>query len=241
LSNEKAGKDLVGHLSVDVAELGAAVKQLELTKPSVQRSQVSDETVSALQSAINDAMTTVTQDRDWTKGQLVEIRATVEHIHHSKADASLVANKAERDYVENAMEKLMREVEQVLNSTNSGLIDTIDKSLNILRDMIDGKATKEDVAALKKGIHETGEGNGENGNVPDGLMGYKGYRCLGCNRTMEGMRSRPIGSSFSAFLNRVPASPRVPRPPTLASPATQTPVIASNAPAGYITGPPGSA
>ena len=163
--------------------------------------------------AVHDQLAQVAQaalrDREWTQGQVVEIRATIEHIHHTKADAALVANKAERDYVENALEKLMREVEQVLNSTNAGLIDTLDKSLGILRDMIDGKASKGDVAKLKQSVAAGGDvdGGGGVGSVPDGLMGYRSYRCLGCNRTVEAMRPRPMGANFASFMNRLPASP----------------------------------
>ena len=163
---------------------------------------------SALAAEVKQAAQDAMADVQRTKEQIIEIRATIDHIHHTKADASLVANKAERDYVENALEKLMREVEQVMNSTNAGLIDTLDKSLGILRDMIDGKASKADVARMRGAA-----GAEEPGSVPEGLMGYKSYRCLGCNRTVDAMRTRPMGSNFSNFMNRLPASPRQPAPP----------------------------
>jgi predicted nucleic acid-binding Zn-ribbon protein len=181
----------------------------------------------AVQKQVVDLIETTARNHDWTKGQVLEIRATIEHIHHSKADASLVANKAERDYVENSMEKLMREVEQVLNATNAGLIDTLDKSLNILRDMIDGKATKADVNRLQSMIGEE-----QLSSVPEGLMGFKGYRCLGCNRTLEGMRQRPMGTNFSAFVNRTPVGTR-----QVAS-SQGARVTAPAPPAGYIPGAP---
>ena len=143
----------------------------------------------------------------------------------------MVANKAERDFVENSMEKLMREVEQVLNATNAGLIDTLDKSLNILRDMIDGKATKQDVTRLQSMINED---NGA-GTVPEGLTGFKGYRCLGCNRTMEGMRQRPMGNNFTTFMNRLPNGPKAG-----SSHGTRQPVSGPTPPAGYIANTPQS-
>ncbi|KAG5483235.1 hypothetical protein CUR178_04814 [Leishmania enriettii] len=126
----------------------------------------------------------------------------IERLDHCKADATLVANKAERDYVENALERLMREVEQVLNASNAGLIDTLEKSLGILRDMIDGKATKQDVANLQGWMSESNAGGGA--GAPDGLTGFKGFRCLGCNRPMDTMRPRALPATMSSFLNRNP-------------------------------------
>ncbi|CAJ1031179.1 hypothetical protein, conserved [Leishmania lindenbergi] len=130
------------------------------------------------------------------------LKDRVERLEHCKADATLVANKAERDYVENALERLMREVEQVLNATNAGLIDTLEKSLGILRDMIDGKATKQDVANLQGWMAESNVGGGA--GTPDGLTGFKGFRCLGCNRPMDNMRPRALPATMTPFLNRNP-------------------------------------
>lgn len=133
-----------------------------------------------------------------------ELREMIDRLDHCKADATLVANKAERDYVENALERLMREVEQVLNATNAGLIDTLEKSLNILRDMIDGKATKQDVANLQNWMADANVTGGGSGGAADGLTGFKGYRCLGCNRAMDSMRPRTLPTSMNPFLNRTP-------------------------------------
>ncbi|GET87152.1 hypothetical protein, conserved [Leishmania tarentolae] len=132
-----------------------------------------------------------------------DLMARIERLDHCKADATLVANKAERDYVENALERLMREVEQVLNATNAGLIDTLERSLGILRDMIDGKATKQDVANLQGWMAEANAGGGS-ACAPDGLTGFKGFRCLGCNRPMDNMRPRTLPSTMAPFLNRNP-------------------------------------
>ncbi|AYU77381.1 hypothetical protein LdCL_140018900 [Leishmania donovani] len=131
-----------------------------------------------------------------------DLMDSIERLDHCKADATLVANKAERDYVENALERLMREVEQVLNATNAGLIDTLEKSLGILRDMIDGKATKQDVANLQGWMSEANIGGGA--GAPDGLTGFKGFRCLGCNRPMDNMRPRTLPATMTPFLNRNP-------------------------------------
>ncbi|KPI83926.1 hypothetical protein ABL78_7026 [Leptomonas seymouri] len=131
------------------------------------------------------------------------LKERIERLDHCKADATLVANKAERDYVENALERLMREVEQVLNATNAGLIDTLEKSLNILRDMIDGKATKQDVANLEGWMAEA-NGAGAGAGVADGLTGFKAFRCLGCNRPMDSMRPRPQAATLMPFVNRNP-------------------------------------
>jgi hypothetical protein len=153
--------------------------------------------------------------------QVLDIRATVDHLIHGKADAAQVANKAERDYVEGALEKLMQEVERVINITNASLIDTLDKSLGLLRDMIDGKATKADLAKARLlGAQGSAGANGvDTQQVPDGLIGFKSYRCLGCNRTVEAMRVRPMGSSAQAFSAKLPpsATTRQPKPPALSA------------------------
>ncbi|CCW67861.1 unnamed protein product [Phytomonas sp. Hart1] len=95
----------------------------------------------------------------------------------------------------------MREVEQVLNATNAGLIDTLDRSLGILRDMIDSKASKQDVTRLQESV---GEGGGVGQGAADVLTGFKGYRCLGCNRVVDNLRPRTLGSKMNPFLNRNP-------------------------------------
>jgi hypothetical protein len=251
----------VTSLADDVDRLRAAVDELRKNSggatgaggaaggSDANRGKGGDEALtSAMQKQLNDILADTAQNIDWTKGQILEIRATIEHIHHTKADTALVANKAERDFVENSMEKLMREVEQVLNATNAGLIDTLDKSLNILRDMIDGKATKQDVVKLQTMINEDQlGGGGGNGNVPEGLTGFKSYRCLGCNRTMDGMRQRPMGANFSTFMNRLPpnsSSSSASRPGTT-NPQQQVSqarvaVAGPSPPAGYIGNTPQS-
>lgn len=231
LAQDKAGKDAVNQLVKDIADLKNSLKGLQNSLSNVNGTSTSDRggasgagsaanvgNTEQLEKDVRELQRRLDELDNWTKGQLIEIRATVDHIHHSKADAAIVANKAERDYVENAMEKLMHEVETVLNATNAGLIDTLDKSLNILRDMIDGKATKQDVNKLQGMVQQNSVGDAS--GVPDGLAGYKTYRCLGCNRTMETMRPRPMGSTMNSFTSRVPpasgrnapASSQGPRP-----------------------------
>uniref|UniRef100_A0A0A9XIV9 Uncharacterized protein n=1 Tax=Lygus hesperus TaxID=30085 RepID=A0A0A9XIV9_LYGHE len=94
----------------------------------------------------------------------------------------------------------MREVEQVLNATNAGLIDTLDKSLSILRDMLDGKANKQDIAALQQMMNEEGSRH----KAADALTGFKGFRCLGCNRPVDNLRPRPLPAKLTTFVNRTP-------------------------------------
>eukprot|EP00744_Colponema_vietnamica_P005926 GILI01008637.1.p1 GENE.GILI01008637.1~~GILI01008637.1.p1 ORF type:complete len:695 (+),score=230.16 GILI01008637.1:67-2151(+) len=212
LAQDKAGKDAVNQLMKDLAELKNVIKGLQNNianngNAAGDRGAAGSPTgaginADQLEKDNKDLQRRLEELDNWAKGQLIEIRATVDHIHHCKADASIVANKAERDYVENAMEKLMHEVETVLNATNAGLIDTLDKSLNILRDMIDGKATKQDVNKLQGLVNANSAGDAT--GVPDGLAGYKTYRCLGCNRTMDTMRPRPMGSTMNSFTSRVP-------------------------------------
>ena len=54
-----------------------------------------------------------------------------------------------------------------MNSTNSGLIDTLDKSLNILRDMIDGKANTADMMKLR----DAWLSEHKKDDTPEGLAG----------------------------------------------------------------------
>lgn len=153
-----------------------------------------------LQGQVVEQMQSAHSDKEEMREEVSNVLELVRQLDHRKADATLVANKAERDYVENALERLMREVEQVLNATNGGLIDTLDKSLNILRDMIDAKASKQDIARLQQLMEE----EGGNKAAADGLMGFKGYRCLGCNRPVDSLRSRTMPTSIDPFLNRNP-------------------------------------
>jgi chromosome segregation ATPase len=208
----------------DLAALTKRVTTLEKRPHAVVNDKTETQTKPQETSQVEAMVQTVMDAAQRNREQIIEIKATIEHIHHTKADSTLVANKAERDYVENALEKLMREVEQVMNSTNAGLIDTLDKSLGILRDMIDGKASKAEVARVRAAAVE------EPGSVPEGLAGYKSYRCLGCNRTVDAMRSRPMGSTFNNFMNRLPTSPRPTAPPRTADGTRPS--------AGYITAAP---
>lgn len=162
--------------------------------------QKQEEQIQNVQKDLVEQMQMLQAVRDGTSGELDTLRKYVEHIDRCKADAQLVANKAERDYVENALERLMREVEQVLNTTNASLIDTLDKSLNILRDMLDGKAGKEDLVNMQRILSEEHDGGG----VADVLMGFRGFRCLGCNRPVDKMRPRSLGSRLQPFVNRLP-------------------------------------
>lgn len=158
------------------------------------------ELLQKLQQQLSDHVQNFNKARDGTTNELDALRAYMEQIDHCKADAKLVANKAERDYVENALERLMREVEQVLNATNAGLIDTLDKSLNVLRDLLDGKATKNEMDHLRRLMSEDHVGSG----APDALLGFRGFRCLGCNRAVETMRPRNMGNRLQPFVNRLP-------------------------------------
>jgi uncharacterized phage infection (PIP) family protein YhgE len=237
---------MLNGLNDDVDRLKAAIDELRhrgapSAAPGGNATAADRAVVEHMQKQLGDVVADTAKNMDWTKGQVLEIRATIEHIHHTKADTALVANKAERDFVENSMEKLMREVEQVLNATNAGLIDTLDKSLNILRDMIDGKATKQDVVKLQSLIGDD-QTTGGAGSVPEGLMGFKGYRCLGCNRTMDGMRQRPMGANFSTFMNRLPAnSNSAARPVSQQQTGTGRVTVAGpSPPAGYIGNTPQS-
>ncbi|RNF22361.1 uncharacterized protein Tco025E_03251 [Trypanosoma conorhini] len=204
LDERKADRAAVQRLTDDLKhlrqllELGAGKRGDDEAASSAAALQ--EELMQQLQRQIAEHVQNFNQVRDGTTNELDALRDYVEQIDHRKADAMLVANKAERDYVENALERLMREVEQVLNATNAGLIDTLDKSLNVLRDLLDGKATKHDMDHLRRLVSEEQIGGG----VPDALAGFRGFRCLGCNRPVETMRPRVMGSRLQPFVNRLP-------------------------------------
>jgi chromosome segregation ATPase len=227
LGSDKADKLVCDQIAAELSGLRQLMKSTPVATTAAAPTTVNAAALGEVQHRIGQMVADAGRDRDWTKDQVVEIRTTIDHIHHTKADAQLVANKAERDYVENALEKLMREVEQVMNSTNAGLIDTLDKSLGILRDMIDGKASKADMAKLRRAGDDGGA------TVPEGLTGFKSYRCLGCNRTVEAMRTRPMGVNFSNFTNRLPSSPRAVTAATPSKPSS--PATEGARALGYIT------
>lgn len=41
-------------------------------------------------------------------------------------------------------------------------------------------------------------------NAADALTGFKGFRCLGCNRPVDSLRPRPLPAKLNAFVNRNP-------------------------------------
>nr|CCC91485.1 conserved hypothetical protein [Trypanosoma congolense IL3000] len=203
LDDRKADYTRLQQLSDDICNLRQLL-EMENSKDGPEGAaaavQRQEEQIQNLQKEVTDHIRLLNNMRDSTTNELGTLREYVEHIDRCKADAQLVANKAERDYVENALERLMREVEQVLNTTNASLIDTLDKSLNILRDMLDGKAGKEDLATMQRIVSEGHDGGG----APDALLGFRGFRCLGCNRPVDKMRPRSLGSRLQPFVNRLP-------------------------------------
>ncbi|CCW64274.1 unnamed protein product [Phytomonas sp. EM1] len=207
LEDGKAGADdlalLRDHLNERLSLLDQGAAQVEgRGAPSVAAPGAGEgERIHRLQQELADQIAHSGGGTVATQDDLEALRELVDRLDRCKADSTLVANKAERDYVENALERLMREVEQVLNATNAGLIDTLDRSLGILRDMIDSKASKQDVTRLQESV---GDGSVVGKGAADVLTGFKGYRCLGCNRVVESLRPRTLGSKMNPFLNRTP-------------------------------------
>lgn len=206
LDDEKEDRGAVQRLREDLANL-KRLMELNARRESARErgdgggaAAVSEQLLRELQQQVVSQTEHSVSDREAARDELDALRELVEQLDHRKADATLVANKAERDYVENALERLMREVEQVLNATNAGLIDTLDKSLNLLRDMIDGRASKQDIARLQQVMAEQSGG----ASAADALTGFKGYRCLGCNRPVDSLRPRPAAPKMGTFVNRTP-------------------------------------
>eukprot|EP00667_Euglena_gracilis_P000714 EG_transcript_714 len=249
LATEKAGREAVVRQGQEIQELKALIEALKRSLPKVTAAAAmpamqiiapspgdgggaAENTahllvlIGELERRVQD-LAANKADKQWTEKEIAALKDAIDDLHQSKADASLVAGKAERDYVENALERLRREVEQAMNNTNGGLIDTLDKSLNILRDMIDGKASQSDLSKIRDMLLLEGKkGDG----VPEGLAGYKNYRCLSCNRKMDGMRPRPMGMNFSNFVSHLPN----PRPVGKLAFANSAPLLPA---ARAITGP----
>lgn len=75
------------------------------------------------------------------------------------------------------------------------MASSLDRALRLLRDMVDSKASMSDVrraiAALER--QEDYDASSE------ALTGFRGFRCLGCNRKLDALRPRPAGSSANAL------------------------------------------
>lgn len=202
LDSDKADKAALRRAQEDLASLETTAgqnAQLEAAAGGGGSPAVTESLLRDLQQQLLSQAEAGGSERESARDDLEAMRELIDQLDRRKADGALVANKAERDYVENALERLMREVEQVLNATNAGLIDTLDKALNILRDMLDGKASKGDINRLRQQMATEG-----GGAAADGLTGFKGYRCLGCNRAMDTLRPRSTAAKLDPFLNRNP-------------------------------------
>lgn len=137
----------------------------------------------------------------------------VDRLSQTKADANVVARKAERVYVDAALNKMRKELEQLLNSTNANTSELVAQDLDYLRNLLDLKADKTELKKLRDAIVKTlhnsagddGSGGGGNGKTGEGLAGHKAFKCLSCNRMMSnGMRVRPQAMNFTNFVSHLP-------------------------------------
>jgi len=141
-------------------------------------------------------------DRAWVESRLGAVHAALRSILDAKADGSLLATKAEREYVEHSLDRLRRDMESAIKDTNASLIDTLDRSLGLLRDMVACKADQAELLDLRGTVSREPARGGE--AAAEGLAAYKSYRCLSCNRNLETVRPRPNGMSFNSFMSHLP-------------------------------------
>lgn len=127
-----------------------------------------------------------------------EVREAVAALAARKAEAAAVAGKADRDYVENALDRLRGDVRRAVTDAAAGVSDALGGSLAKVRGDLDGKASHADVARLQSAIAALYR-SFEDSHVPDGLAGVKAFRCLSCNRHMDSMRPRPTGIAHTGL------------------------------------------
>eukprot|EP00759_Apiculatamorpha_spiralis_P037985 PhF_6_TR37526/c0_g1_i1/m.55504 len=230
LHTDKSNKDAVTALKNQLEDLRKLVTLITAGGGGGSGGAAPEAFMTDMTNRIGNIMQEAVKQQEWTQGQIIEIRTTIEHIFLQKADAASLATKAEIEYVENALGRLRHDVEDVINATNGSIIDTLDKSLTALRDLIGTKASASDVGKLKDwmmGHGGGGAGGASNGTVPQGLIGF---RCLSCNQNVESMRPRPMGMNFVSFMAHLPNAskhrtiePRAPQPPPSLPPAALPP------------------
>lgn len=126
----------------------------------------------------------------------------LDKIEQFKADASIVARKADRDYVDNALDRIRKEMEKLLDRSQVDGTDEMARDIEYLKNLLHGKASRQDLSEMRNIIDDVKKST--SGTTAEGLVGHKGFRCLSCNREMPGMRERPSKMNFESFLNRLP-------------------------------------
>jgi len=124
-------------------------------------------------------------------GSFLSLKEMMEALDQRKLDTDVGMRKAEHTYVDLAIGGLRREMINTLNTASSGIVDTLDKSLNVLRGMLDTKADQVEFHQMKQLMMDRGMDE----PTADGLAGF---RCLSCNKTMD-MRTRPAPSTWGQF------------------------------------------
>ena len=134
--------------------------------------------------------------------KLSDFKETLDRLDQVKADANIVARKAEREYVDNVLDRLKRDLEGFVNNLNAHTSDLFAKDLEYLRGLIDQKSSANDLKKLKDLLRRLTAP--EIKKSDGGLAGHKQFRCLSCNRDLESMKSHPTGMNFTNFVNHLP-------------------------------------
>eukprot|EP00817_Percolomonadidae_sp_ATCC50343_P000267 CAMPEP_0117425100 /NCGR_PEP_ID=MMETSP0758-20121206/5411_1 /TAXON_ID=63605 /ORGANISM="Percolomonas cosmopolitus, Strain AE-1 (ATCC 50343)" /LENGTH=925 /DNA_ID=CAMNT_0005209325 /DNA_START=235 /DNA_END=3009 /DNA_ORIENTATION=+ len=136
-----------------------------------------------------------------TYKELSDMKEVLDRHDQMKADASIVARKAEREYVDNALEKLKAELENAVGQTNAHTSNLIAKDLEFLKGLLDNKASKSDVRKLRDLMKRM---TSTERKTDGGLVGYRQLRCLSCNANMDNMRTKPQAMNFMNFVSHLP-------------------------------------
>lgn len=158
--------------------------------------------------------------------ELTDLREALDRLDQVKADANIVARKAEREYVDNLMDRLKKDFETFVNNLNTHTSDLFAKDLEYLKGLLDQKADKRDMKKIKEFLQQF---NQDAAKVDGGLAGHKQFRCLSCNRTMESMKSRPSSLNFTNFVNHLP-NPKNKLQPRKALDSTQNSTFSRGSP-----------
>mmetsp|Transcript_72587 Transcript_72587/g.122168 ORF Transcript_72587/g.122168 Transcript_72587/m.122168 type:complete len:196 (-) Transcript_72587:2926-3513(-) len=137
--------------------------------------------------------------------EVVNLKELMEMMNQRKADTDIVMRKAETTYVDHAVANARKEMIDTLNTASAGIVDTLDKSLNVLRGMLDTKADAMEVHTIKQHFADRGL---EDQAGTDGLAGF---RCLSCNKVVD-MRPKALPGSWGQFTStqRIKQAPPLP-------------------------------
>lgn len=187
----------------EVAAIRATVEALDRVKvPAAQQSaERADHAAAATATAVNgvsgrvDTLQAVVDALSRGDG-IGGVEQALAALRREKADVGTVASMAPRTYVDGELDKLRDALDDALHGLRDDVATSLERALQKLKELVDSKASSSE---LRKALASLTE-RVEEETSPDGLIGVRGFRCLGCNRKMDSLRPRPAG------MNPTPAS-----------------------------------